>query len=222
MSSSLRRSLDMRFCPSAPLPICPSASGSSSPKFAFIGWKCRGSASRRYRYSPPSIVVGGGTVAGRPASRRANTCTTTCGSGIVAAYTDVAPYLGLVDADSDHPLSFFETVVAMAFAAFADAPVDVAVVEVGMGGRLDANAGVEPQTETVWRQADKYRVPRMVFVNKMDKIGADFFRCVEMIRDRGVIAPIEVVPTGVNTEAFAQGDAVAWKVSLVVDQPRRA
>ena len=41
---------------------------------------------------------------------------------------------------------------------------------------LDANAGVEPQTETVWRQADRYKVPRMVFVNKMDKIGADFFQ----------------------------------------------
>ena len=39
---------------------------------------------------------------------------------------------------------------------------------------LDANAGVEPQTETVWRQADKYNVPRMIFINKMDKIGADF------------------------------------------------
>ncbi len=49
---------------------------------------------------------------------------------------------------------------------------------------LDANAGVEPQTETVWRQADKYHVPRMVFVNKMDKVGADFFRCVEMMRKR--------------------------------------
>ncbi len=56
----------------------------------------------------------------------------------VAAYADVAPYLGLVDAGGDHPLSFFETVVAMAFAAFADAPVDVAVVEVGMGGSWDA------------------------------------------------------------------------------------
>src|SRR5919112_2988264 len=56
----------------------------------------------------------------------------------VAAYADVAPYLDLVDADSDHPLSFFETVVAMAYAAFADAPVDVAVVEVGMGGSWDA------------------------------------------------------------------------------------
>ena len=44
---------------------------------------------------------------------------------------------------------------------------------------LDGNQGVEPQTETVWRQADKYDVPRIVFVNKMDKIGADFFKCVE-------------------------------------------
>ncbi|MEM8851230.1 MAG: GTP-binding protein, partial [Pseudomonadota bacterium] len=47
---------------------------------------------------------------------------------------------------------------------------------------LDANAGVEPQTETVWRQADRYKVPRIVFVNKMDKIGADFFNCVHMIK----------------------------------------
>ena len=49
---------------------------------------------------------------------------------------------------------------------------------------FDAVAGVEPQSETVWRQADKYRVPRICFVNKMDRIGADFFRCVDMIRDR--------------------------------------
>jgi dihydrofolate synthase/folylpolyglutamate synthase len=56
----------------------------------------------------------------------------------VRAYLDVAPVLDLVDADSDHPLSFFETVVGMAYAAFADAPVDVAVVEVGMGGAWDA------------------------------------------------------------------------------------
>lgn len=49
---------------------------------------------------------------------------------------------------------------------------------------LDANAGVEPQTETVWRQADKYHVPRIVFINKMDKMGADFDNCVGMIRRR--------------------------------------
>ncbi len=56
----------------------------------------------------------------------------------VTAFNDVAPYTHLVDADQDHPLSFFETVVGMAYAAFADAPVDVAVVEVGMGGSWDA------------------------------------------------------------------------------------
>jgi elongation factor G len=49
---------------------------------------------------------------------------------------------------------------------------------------LDGNQGVEPQTETVWRQADKYGVPRIVFVNKMDKVGADFFRCVSDIKTR--------------------------------------
>jgi len=49
---------------------------------------------------------------------------------------------------------------------------------------LDANAGVEPQTETVWRQANRYGVPRMVFVNKMDKMGSDFFRCVDMLKKR--------------------------------------
>ncbi len=49
---------------------------------------------------------------------------------------------------------------------------------------FDAVAGVEPQTETVWRQANKYNVPRMCFVNKMDRVGADFYRCVDMIKDR--------------------------------------
>src|SRR3954452_8232902 len=56
----------------------------------------------------------------------------------VRAFNDVAPYTHLVDAEQEHPLSFFETVVAMAYAAFADAPIDVAVVEVGMGGSWDA------------------------------------------------------------------------------------
>jgi len=49
---------------------------------------------------------------------------------------------------------------------------------------LDAVSGVEPQTETVWRQADKYRVPRIVYVNKMDRVGADYFRCLAMLKDR--------------------------------------
>ena len=62
---------------------------------------------------------------------------------------------------------------------------------------LDANAGVEPQTETVWRQADRYSVPRVVFVNKMDKIGADFLTCVRMIEDRTGAKPMPVqIPIG--------------------------
>ena len=62
---------------------------------------------------------------------------------------------------------------------------------------LDGNAGVEPQTETVWRQADRYKVPRIVFVNKMDKTGADFFNCVKMIKDRtGAIAVPVQIPIG--------------------------
>src|SRR5271168_2296394 len=62
---------------------------------------------------------------------------------------------------------------------------------------LDGNQGVEPQTETVWRQADRYDVPRIVFVNKMDKIGADFNDCVESIRDRlGVKAVPIQLPIG--------------------------
>src|SRR3990170_803726 len=54
----------------------------------------------------------------------------------------------------------------------------------GAVGLFCAVGGVEPQSETVWRQADKYRVPRIAFVNKMDRTGADFFRVVEMMRDR--------------------------------------
>ncbi len=62
---------------------------------------------------------------------------------------------------------------------------------------LDGNAGVEPQTETVWRQADRYKVPRIVFVNKMDKTGADFFNCVRMIKDRTGAVPMPVqIPIG--------------------------
>ncbi|MGR3490682.1 MAG: elongation factor G, partial [Shimia sp.] len=77
---------------------------------------------------------------------------------------------------------------------------------------LDANAGVEPQTETVWRQADRYKVPRMVFVNKMDKIGADFFNCVRMIEDRtGARAVPVAIPIGAETELEGLLDLVLMK-----------
>jgi elongation factor G len=62
---------------------------------------------------------------------------------------------------------------------------------------LDAVSGVEPQTETVWRQADKYRVPRMVYVNKMDRVGADFYQCVDLVRERLGAHPVAVqIPIG--------------------------
>jgi elongation factor G len=64
---------------------------------------------------------------------------------------------------------------------------------------LDAVAGVEPQTETVWRQADKYRVPRIVYINKMDRTGADFRRSLEMIRSRLGVTPVVLqLPLGVE------------------------
>jgi len=77
---------------------------------------------------------------------------------------------------------------------------------------LDANAGVEPQTETVWRQADRYSVPRIVFVNKMDKIGADFFNCVEMVADRtgAVPAPVQM-PIGAENEFAGIVDFIEMK-----------
>ncbi|MBO6726527.1 MAG: elongation factor G [Rhizobiaceae bacterium] len=82
---------------------------------------------------------------------------------------------------------------------------------------LDANAGVEPQTETVWRQADKYKVPRMIFCNKMDKIGADFFRSVEMVKTRlGAQAVVLQIPIGAESDFKGVVDliemrAIVWK-----------
>src|SRR5690606_15766770 len=82
---------------------------------------------------------------------------------------------------------------------------------------LDGNAGVEPQTETVWRQADRYKVPRIVFVNKMDKIGADFFKCVAMIKDRTGGTPCPVaLPIGAEDKLEGIVDLVkmeewVWK-----------
>jgi elongation factor G len=77
---------------------------------------------------------------------------------------------------------------------------------------LDANAGVEPQTETVWRQADRYEVPRIVFVNKMDKLGADFFNCVHMIKDRTGAVPMPIqMPIGAEHELEGLVDLITMK-----------
>jgi elongation factor G len=77
---------------------------------------------------------------------------------------------------------------------------------------FDSVAGVEPQSETVWRQADKYGVPRICFVNKMDRIGADFKRCVEMILDRlGANAAVLQLPIGVEADFVGIVDLVRMK-----------
>jgi elongation factor G len=80
---------------------------------------------------------------------------------------------------------------------------------------LDGNAGVEPQTETVWRQADKYNVPRIIFVNKMDKLGADFDKSVESIRDRlGVKAVPIQLPVGQESDLKGIVDLVRMKAVI--------
>ena len=77
---------------------------------------------------------------------------------------------------------------------------------------LDGNQGVEPQTETVWRQADKYDVPRVVFVNKMDKIGADFFKCVADIIDRVAGKPVCLqLPIGAESSFKGVVDLIKMK-----------
>ena len=77
---------------------------------------------------------------------------------------------------------------------------------------FDANAGVEPQTETVWRQGDKYKVPRMCFVNKMDKIGADFYNTVDMIVDRLGANPLVIqLPIGAESDFAGNIDLVKMK-----------
>lgn len=82
---------------------------------------------------------------------------------------------------------------------------------------FDSVAGVEPQSETVWRQADKYTVPRMCFVNKMDRIGADFYRCVDMMIDRLGATPLVLqLPIGsedkfVGVVDLIKNRAIVWK-----------
>ncbi|TAL83161.1 MAG: elongation factor G [Beijerinckiaceae bacterium] len=84
---------------------------------------------------------------------------------------------------------------------------------------LDGNQGVEPQTETVWRQADKYNVPRVVFVNKMDKIGADFFRCVEEIKTKVGGRPVCVqLPIGSESDFRGVIDLVRMKAVVWEDE----
>ena len=77
---------------------------------------------------------------------------------------------------------------------------------------FDGVAGVEPQSETVWRQADKYKVPRICFVNKLDRTGADFFRCVKMIKERlGCVPLVLQLPIGIESDLQGIVDLVKLK-----------
>lgn len=84
---------------------------------------------------------------------------------------------------------------------------------------LDSNAGVEPQTETVWRQAEKYHVPRMIFCNKMDKTGADFYRCLDMIKSRLGAIPVAIqLPIGAENEFKGIIDLIEMKANVWPDE----
>jgi elongation factor G len=84
---------------------------------------------------------------------------------------------------------------------------------------LDSNAGVEPQTETVWRQAEKYHVPRMIFCNKMDKTGADFYRCLEMIESRlGAVGVAIQLPIGAESDFKGVVDLIEMNALIWRDE----
>ena len=77
---------------------------------------------------------------------------------------------------------------------------------------LDGNQGVEPQTETVWRQGDKYKVPRIIFANKMDKIGADFYMCIDSVKKRLGIDPLVIaLPIGIESDFVGIVDLINMK-----------
>ncbi len=83
---------------------------------------------------------------------------------------------------------------------------------------LDAVSGVEPQTETVWRQADKYRVPRVVYVNKMDRIGADYVRCLDMVRSRLGAHPVAIqIPIGSEDKFVGLVDLIEMNAKVWSD-----
>src|SRR4030081_1462699 len=89
----------------------------------------------------------------------------------------------------------------------------------GAVGVFDSAAGVEPQSETVWRQADKYRVPRICFVNKMDRTGANFWRTVDMIRDRLGSKPLVTqMPIGIESNYKGLVDLVSNKAIIWLEE----
>lgn len=112
----------------------------------------------------------------------------------------------------DHRINIIDTPGHVDFTAEVERSLRVLDGAVAV---FDAVAGVEPQSETVWRQADKYRVPRIAFVNKMDRVGADFERCVEMMRSRLKATPV-VLQLPLGSEADFSGVIDLVKMKAIV------
>src|SRR6201984_711393 len=109
----------------------------------------------------------------------------------------------------DHRINIIDTPGHVDFTAEAERSLRVLDGAIAV---FDSVAGVEPQSETVWRQADKYRVPRICFVNKMDRTGANFERCVQMIIDRLGAKPVVVnFPIGTEGDHIGVVDVVKMK-----------
>jgi len=110
---------------------------------------------------------------------------------------------------ADHRINIIDTPGHVDFTAEVERSLRVLDGAVAV---FDAVAGVEPQSETVWRQANKYRVPRIAFVNKMDRVGADFDRCVSMMRSRLGASPVPVqIPWGAEDSLRGVIDLVALR-----------
>src|SRR5437867_1720017 len=116
----------------------------------------------------------------------------------------------------DHRINIIDTPGHVDFTAEVERSLRVLDGAVAL---FDAVAGVEPQSEAVWRQADKYRVPRLAFVNKMDRAGADFERCMQMMRDRLRARPLAVqYPLGAEDQHKGVIDLLEMKAYIYLDE----
>ena len=117
---------------------------------------------------------------------------------------------------NDHRVNIIDTPGHVDFTAEVERSLRVLDGAVAV---FDAVGGVEPQSETVWRQADKYNVPRIAFVNKMDRVGADFERCISMMKSRLAASPVAIqLPWGEEADLKGHIDLVKMKAVLYSDE----
>jgi elongation factor G len=125
-------------------------------------------------------------------------------------------WLGSLNQFEEHRINIIDTPGHVDFTAEVERSLRVLDGAIALLGAVE---GVEPQTETVWRQADKYRVPRLVFVNKMDRVGADFENCLEMIRTRVRATPLAIqIPLGKEDKFHGVIDLIQQKAIVYNDE----